>query len=106
MRVRFFFIACSFVLVSIQTLAQKSQQFTVQSPDKKLSVVINTGDSISWSATLNGTTVIEKGKIGMLLSTGEYLGAKAAVSSSKLTPMRAEIKTLNYKRDVIQDVYT
>jgi alpha-glucosidase len=106
MLLRSCFIAYSLLLVSIQTFAQRSQQFTVQSPDKKLSVVVSTGDSISWSATLNGTAVVEKGKIGMLLATGEYLGAKAVVSSSKTTPTSTEIKTLTYKRDVIQDVYT
>jgi alpha-glucosidase len=97
-------LALGFFLFSISVKAQ--QKFTVLSPDKKLSVIVNTSDTLSWSATFDGVQIVQEGKIGMLLSSGEYLGYQAKVSSSKSVVERSTINAVNYKRSVIDDVYT
>lgn len=102
---RFLSLSMLCLLVSIHVSAQRQQVYRVQSPNDRISVMISDKDSLSWSVSLDGSTVIEKGKIGMVLAGGECLGCRAKVSSTKTTSVKSEIKGINYKRSVVADVY-
>ena len=63
------------LLISINLVAQK--QYTLQSPNEKITVTINTGDQLSYSVMHENTVVLADSPIGMELDNGYVLGAPA-----------------------------
>ena len=69
----------AFLLIgSMSLMAQKSYQ--LQSPDRKLQVVVEVGDEVEFSLTHDGTEVLAPSVISMTLQNGEVLGANPKVS--------------------------
>jgi alpha-glucosidase len=59
----------SFILILLLfTVSVNSKVFKLQSPDGAVELTVNVDNEISWSATLNGKTAIEKAVISMQLS--------------------------------------
>ena len=67
-----------FLMGSVSLMAQKSYQ--LQSPDKKLQVVVTEGDDIRFSLTHDGTEVLAASPISMTLQDGSVLGVNSKVS--------------------------
>ncbi|MBR4148326.1 MAG: glycoside hydrolase family 97 protein [Bacteroidales bacterium] len=91
------------VLTGINLLAQK--QYTLQSPNEKITVTINTGDQLSYSVQHDGTIVLADSPIGMELDNGVVLGGPAKALADKATSVDQTIKADFYKRNEIQDQY-
>lgn len=95
----FLFIALS----SSNLFAQK--QYSLQSPDKKITVTVNTGDRLSYAVTHEKTTVLAESPIAMTLDNGTVLGVPAKVSDAKTTNFNQTIQANFYKRNKIEDQF-
>ena len=67
-----------------------SKDYTLSSPDGKLSVEISTSDAITYSVLLNGTAILRPSAISMTLSDGTVYGGgerilKATTSTAART---------------------
>ena len=91
------------LLISINLVAQK--QYTLQSPNEKITVTINTGDQLSYSVMHENTVVLADSPIGMELDNGTVLGAPAKALSDKRTSVDEIIEANFYKRNEIKDLY-
>lgn len=93
------------IISNINTLfSQKS--YEIQSPNKKINIVINTCDDfITYSVSHDNTSVIKHSPIYMELGDGKILGAKPSVRSHKTESHRETIKTDLYKKEHIEDNY-
>ncbi len=90
-------------LSSSNLFAQK--QYSLQSPDKKITVTVNTGDRLSYAVTHEKTTVLAESPIAMTLDNGTVLGVPAKVSDAKTTNFNQTIQANFYKRNKIEDQF-
>ena len=69
------------LLVSVSAFAQK--QYTLQSPDKAITVTVEAGEQLTYSVTHGNTCVLAPSPIGMQLGDGTLLGSKPVVKGVK-----------------------
>ena len=91
------------LLLSANLFAQK--QYTVQSPDKDITLTVNVGDNLTYSVTHNGTVVLAESAIAMKLDNGTVLGEKPILKSEKLLETKEKIAANFYKRNEIDNHY-
>ena len=75
-----------FLLLSILlfTNYSSSQSYEVNSLDNKIKLIINLEGSISWSAFLDGISIIENAEIGMVFSNGSDFGGGSTVENHSI----------------------
>lgn len=91
------------LLLSANLFAQK--QFTLQSPDKDITIKVNVGDNLTYSVTHNGTVVLAESAIAMKLDNGTVLGEKPILKSEKTVENTEKIAANFYKRNEIDNHY-
>ena len=91
------------LMLSVSAFAQK--QYTLQSPDKDITVTIKVGEQITYAVTHGNTCVLAPSAIGMKLADGTMLGTKPTVKSVKTRSVKQSVKTELYKRAEIPEVY-
>ena len=91
------------LLLSANLFAQK--QFTLQSPDKDITLKVNVGDNLTYSVTHNGTIVLAESAIAMKLDNGTILGEKPILKSEKTVENIEKIAANFYKRNKIDNHY-
>ena len=91
------------LMLAISAFAQK--QFTLQSPDKDITVTVEVGEQLLYSVTHGNTCVLVPSPIGMTLSDGTLLGQKPVVKSAKTRSVKQSVEAPFYKRVVIPEVY-
>lgn len=91
------------LLLSANLFAQK--QFTLQSPDKDITIKVNVGDNLTYSVTHNGTVVLAESVIAMKLDNGTVLGEKPILKSEKTVENTEKIAANFYKRNEIDNHY-
>ena len=69
------------LLLCVSAFAQK--QYTLQSPDKDITVTIEAGEQLTYAVTHGNTCVLTPSSIGMKLADGTMLGTKPVVKSAK-----------------------
>ena len=90
-------------LLSMSLFAQK--QYTIQSPDQKITMTIRTGDRLSYSVTHENTVVLADSPIAMTLDNGTVLGVPAKVDFKESANVEERLKTPFYKKSQIRDSY-
>ncbi|HEY1113676.1 MAG TPA: glycoside hydrolase family 97 protein [Chitinophagaceae bacterium] len=95
-------LCLSAVLVSS---AQKTPSFTLTSPDGAVTITVETGPAVQWSVKHGATTVLAPSPLSLTLQSGEVLGKKASVASSKKTSGNTTIPSPVYKKASISDHY-
>ncbi len=95
------------VLLSCQLigLAQKSKQFHVLSPDRKIDILLDIGDGTQWSVRHENTVVIAASPMSLTLDNGEVLGNKVKIVSSKAEQINTSFNTPVYKKKTVVDNY-
>ncbi len=88
---------------SVSVSAQKTYQ--LESPDKKLQVVVTVGKDIRFSLTQEGSEVLAPSPISMTLQNGVVLGEKPHVSKVTKAVANKSIPSPLYKKAEVQDVY-
>ena len=91
------------LLFSVSAFAQK--QYTLQSPDKDITVTVEMGEQILYSVTHGNTCVLSPSAIGMQLANGTQLGQKPVVKSAKTRSVNQSVEAPFYKRAQIPEVY-
>ena len=91
------------VFIGTNLFAQK--QYTLKSPDQKITVTVNTGDRLSYTVTHENTVVLVNSPIAMTLDNGTVLGVPATVKSANTNSVDEIIKAHFYKRNEIKDQY-
>ena len=91
------------LLVSVSAFAQK--QYTLQSPDGKITVTVEVGEQLTYSVTHGNTCVLAPSVIGMKLADGTQMGTKPVVKSAKTRSVNQSVKAPFYKRTPIPEVY-
>lgn len=91
------------VLLSVEAFAQ--QRYTLQSPDKDITVTIETGEQLTYTVTHGNTNVLAPSPIGMELGDGTILGIKPLVKSVKTRSVNEVLPSPLYKKAEIPEVY-
>ena len=94
------------LLLSVATLvAQKNNEFEVQSPDGALSVKVEAGAKLQWSVRHKGGQIIAPSAIALVLEGGDTLGDHATITSSTTEKGNTVIAAINYIKARIPDEY-
>ena len=91
------------LMLCVSAFAQK--QYTLQSPDKDITVTIEAGEQLTYSVTHGSTCVLAPSAIGIKLSDGTQLGTKPVVKSAKTRSVNQSVKAPFYKRSQIPEIY-
>jgi alpha-glucosidase len=98
------------ILLSLMVLTtgaiSYSKNYKISSPDGNLSVTVNVGKEIIWSAFYNTSEIISSNRIAMTLKNGSAFGSDSPVRRSYNGSVNDVIRpVVAYKRSVIPDVY-
>ena len=91
------------LMLSVSAFAQK--QYTLQSPDKDITVTIEAGEQLTYSVTHGNTSVLAPSPIGMQLGDGTMLGTKPVVKSAKTRSVNQTLASPLYKRAETPEIY-
>ena len=101
MKKKLFLIALLFLSVS----AFAQVKFTLQSPDKDITVTIEVGEQITYAVTHGNTCILAPSPIGMKLANGTQIGRKPVVKSAKTHSVNQTLDSPFYKKSEISEVY-
>ena len=93
----------SLLLLCVSAFAQK--QYTLQSPDKNITVTIEAGEQLTYSVTHGNTCVLAPSPIGMQLCDGTRLGTKPVVKNAKTRSVNQTLASPLYKKAEIPEVF-
>ena len=91
------------LLLCVSAFAQK--QYTLQSPDKDITVTIEAGEQLTYAVTHGNTCVLTPSPIGMKLGDGTILGTKPVVKSAKTRSVNQTLSSPLYKKAQIAEAY-
>ena len=91
------------LLLATGLFAQK--QYTLQSPDKDITVTIVAGEQLTYAVRHGNTCVLTPSPIGMTLIDGTKLGTKPVVKNVKTQSVKRTLKSPFYKRAEIPESY-
>jgi alpha-glucosidase len=97
------FILSALLLFATSAFAQK--QYTLQSPDKDITVTVEVGERITYSVMHANTCILAPSPIGMTLTDGIQLGQKPVVKSAKTRSVNQSVEAHFYKRAEIPEVF-
>ena len=97
------FLLSALLMLCVSAFAQK--QFTLQSPDKDITVTVELGNQITYSVTHGSTCVLAPSPIGMTLSDGSQLGQNPVFKGVKTRSVSQNVEAHFYKRAEIPEVY-
>lgn len=98
------FLFISLGLISLSLYSQKEKDFRLSSPNDKIHIKINTNESLKWSVSYNNQQILAPSAIALKLAGGKVLG-EGKITEVKTDNVDQTIKSLHYKKDVIQDIY-
>ena len=91
------------IMLCVSAFAQK--QYTLQSPDKDITVTIEAGEQLTYAVSHGNTCVLTPSPIGMKLADGTTLGTKPVVKSAKTRSVNQPLTSPLYKKAEIPEVY-
>ena len=100
-------LPCAMLLLftATQASAQKTKTFTINSPDKHLSVVVEAGKKLTWRLNMDGKVVIAPSEASMKLSGKQNFGEDMVIQSSRVDQVNAQFAANFYKKSIIKDHY-
>src|SRR5689334_988147 len=100
-------ILTGFLFVTVLGLHAYGQKkdYSIYSPDKRLSVVVSVKDKISVSLMYDQKQVMAVDAVQLELDTHEVLGNHANIVSGKITNHDESISAINYKKKTVRDQY-
>ncbi len=92
-----------FLFASLSAVAI-AKEYKINSPDNKISLIVNVGADITWFASLDNKVIINSTKIALTLADGRVLGKDERVKRSKTSHLNDIIKpVVAHKRSEIID---
>jgi alpha-glucosidase len=99
---KLFFLCC--LLIGIQQV--DAQNFTINSPDERIQLVVKVDKGISWSVFLDGKVIIEKAEAAMDFSAGADFGVNPQVKEHSIQRFSSTIyPSVPHKDAEIKDEY-
>ena len=92
-------------MLSLGTMAQKNKNYQLLSPDGNMILKIAAGDQLEWSVIDKTTPIVSPSTISLQLETGEVLGKKVAITSTKTEKVNTSFVPIHYKKNIITDIY-
>ena len=92
-------------LLLLSTSAFAQVKFTLQSPDKDITITIEVGEQLTYAVTHGNTCVLTPSPIGMKLGDGTMLGTKPIVKNAKTRSVNQTLASPLYKKAEIPEVY-
>jgi len=93
-----------FAAIVVSMELSLTKEYKVTSPDGKLTMTVNAGSNINWSASYEGKVIISSVKVGMVLSDGKVLGENERVRKVTAGRINEIIKpVVSHKRAEITD---
>jgi alpha-glucosidase len=82
-----------------------AKEYKIVSPDNKISLTVNVGNDIKWSASREGKEIINSTKIALILGNGKVLGENEKVRRAAVSQLNAVIKPVvaNKKSEIIDN---
>jgi len=78
--------------------------YTLQSPNQKIQISIETAEQLTYSISLNGTTILEPSPIGMIVNADQSLGKDVQVLKAKTRSIKDKIHpVVQEKRKTVLD---
>lgn len=96
-------VGFAFVLLTSAALSQKN--YTLQSPDGKISVAAELTDKITYSVKHEDDIIVSPSPVSVKLSSGEQLGVNPKFKSVKRQTVNQSIQSPIYKRSNVADNY-
>ena len=97
------FFLSALLLFSVSAFAQL--KFSLQSPDKNITITIEVGEQLTYAVTHGNTCVLAPSPIGMKLSDGTMLGTKPVVKNAQTQSVNKTLASPLYKKSEIPEVY-
>lgn len=99
------FIVSLLIVTLFHAGAVAQKRYSLVSPDGKLSTEITVGKQIEYAISHEGDQLLVNSPLSMQLADGTQLGVDARVAGAKQKSVNDEIKTVNYKKNVVADQY-
>ncbi|AXP82205.1 Retaining alpha-galactosidase precursor [Mariniflexile rhizosphaerae] len=101
-------IPCFCISILLVIVHQVSaQHYDIKSPDGNIQIRVDNSDTILWSASLNGNTIIEKAEMGMDFSSHTDFGTNPNVKKHTIKSVSETIyPVVSHKDSKIKDEYT
>ena len=93
------------LLLFMTNISYAQERFILNSPDKKTSITIKTGERSTWSIEHDGTSVLTTSEIGIQLSNGTFLGRNTGKVKSIREAYSGSFKTPFYRKSEILDEF-
>jgi alpha-glucosidase len=92
-------------LLSVLAVYNSSgKEYKVNSPDSKITLTVNVGADIRWSASLEGKEIINNSRIAMILASGKVLGENEKIRKAATGKLNEIINpVVANKKSVITD---
>ena len=71
------------ILLMMTGATQAQKQYSISSPDGRLTAEVTVGEQLTWSLSHDGTQLIEPSPVSLTLQDGEQLGPNARVVRAK-----------------------
>ena len=97
------FFLSALLLLSMSTFAQL--KFTLQSPDKDITITIEVGEQLTYAVTHGNTCVLAPSAIGMKLGDGTMLGKRPVVKDAQAQSVNQTLSSPFYKKAEIPEIY-
>jgi alpha-glucosidase len=93
------------LLLGVTSFYTFAKDYKVNSPDGKISITVNVGTEIKWSAVKDGKEIINSQKVAMILGDGKVLGENEKVKKTAVTQLNEIIKPVvaNKKSEIINN---
>ena len=93
------------LLLSVMSIGMASgKEYTLLSPDGKLSINVSAGSELKWSVSLEDQMLLDPSSISMTTSEGLAYG-KGKLRNGAISHISREIETSLYKRTIVKDEY-
>lgn len=102
---RLFTFSLMMIVAGLATGALAQKQFTLASPDGKLTSEISVGDIIEYSVSHNGDLMLAKSPLSMTLDDSKSFGVKSKLVGSSTKTVNQTFDTPVYKRKSVSDNY-
>jgi alpha-glucosidase len=99
------FLLILITLSLTRSYSQNKDTVQVKSPDGKVELKITTDGTVEWAVEYENKPLIDQSPISLQLATGEVLGRNGKLISAKKESRRGKFKTINYKKDSVDDNY-
>ncbi len=98
------FVLFCLIIVNL-SFSQKKQDFTVTSPDGKISVLVSVNDKISWTISSGKDLILAPSEMSLTLDGNEVLGKNPVVINSKKETVNTSFETPLYKKKSVKNNY-